>query len=158
MTSTIFAYSIYSYWRPTFDDVCLDKIKYALHGGVLDGMYTNEERGRLIDETREAAETYLSSGYEIMPLRRDNEYLWEYIFLNRNEYQRHQFDNWEAFNDTTYVSNIESKVKSNKRPVAIFYMEHDTVPSFMYNMLNQEFKKDGRGSRFTIFTYSEKIK
>lgn len=149
----LIAYSFYGFYRPTLDDRNYNSLTYRLSGGVLDGMYTNHLRGENIDEVKRAVEPYMENGYEVVPLRLKNEYIWEYIYLNRNEYQRHRFDNWYAYDDSEYAKWVINRNLESDHPVLIIYIDDDSDPSsLMYRTLSETFNKVGRGSRFTLFS------
>lgn len=149
--TAMLAYSFFGYFRPTFDDQRYNTLRFPLKTGVLEGMYTNETRGKLIEEVNNKVEPFIKAGYEIIPIRYQNEYIWEYIYGKRNAYQRHQFDNWEAYNDSLYVDWVvkDSKNADNKR--LILFMDKDTLNSnLMKSELLENFREVGRGSRFYL--------
>lgn len=147
----LFGFSIYAYWRPTFSDLSLKELNYPLKEGVLNGMYTNKERKENIEEIITKAKPLQLQGYEIIPLRNGNEYLWEYLFLKRNPYQRHNFDDWEALNDSNYVKSIMQDINEIEKPVALFYIAPDTISSLMQRTLEREYECVDRGATFSIY-------
>lgn len=145
-------YSVYAFYRPTFFDKNLNTLTYRLSGGVLDGMYTNPERGKLISELEEATRPYAERGYEIIPIRWKNEYLWEFIYLSRNPYQRHTFDYLEAFDDKEYVTTVVTERKRSATPSLILFMGDTTHrSSLMYEELCKHFKKVDENDSFAMF-------
>lgn len=151
---SMFAYIFYGYFRPTFDDREYNKLTYKLNEGVFKGMYTNPSRGAQMDETLKAVKPYQKAGYEIIPIRLKNEYLWEYMFMWRNGYQRHQFDNWDAYNDPAYVEWILDRMESDdgKRKLLLYIYDDKTPSNLMFETLSHNFIKVGSGSRFILFT------
>lgn len=156
--ASFYVYSFFSFSRPTFFDDNLYQLNHKLSGGVLEGMYTKPERGKMIEEVERATKPFKQAGYQILSLKSGNEYIWEYINLNRNPYQRHNFDYWDAFNDSIYVEKVINHTKSTDNPVAILYLETDTLhlkdvktPTFMNKRLDNELKKAHQGNRFIIY-------
>lgn len=149
----MFAYSFYGCFRPTFDDGQYNKLTYRLNEGVFKGMYTNPKRGAEMDEVLKAVKPYQVAGYEIIPIRLQNEYLWEYMFMWRNGYQRHQFDNWDAYNDPAYVAWVVDMMgrEDGKRKLLMYIIDEKNPSNLMFEALSNNFIKVGSGSRFLLF-------
>lgn len=151
---SLFAYSIFGYTRPTFDDVSINEMNYRFsNNSVLEGMYTSKTRGNRIDEILQRIRPYEELGYEILPLRKGNEYIWEYLMLEPNRFQRHKFDNWDAFNDPEYVNCVVEEAMHSKGRLIILYLRNEeNSQDLMFRTLNDNLKREGEGSFFVIFT------
>lgn len=148
----LFAYSVYGWFRPTFFDGKLNNMTYRLSGGVLDGMYTSAERGAFIDNIREKVSAYEKEGYLIIPLRNWNDYIWEYIYLNFNPYQRHNFDNALMMEDVEYVDKIIRDIKDSSRPVLVMYMKEKLPETLMLRKLKENFYQVESNPEYSFFT------
>lgn len=146
-------YSFYCFWRPTFYDGRLNTLTHKLNYGVVKGMYTTEKQGARIERVISSMTPYRDAGYEIIPIRWKNEYIWEYIFLDRNPYQRHHFDYLQAFNDEKYVDQVEERIAGTKRPVAVimFKGEGPYRETKMSSRLGAILKKTEENDDFLIF-------
>ena len=148
------AYFIFSFIcisRPTFFDGNLNELNYRFSQGVLEGMYTTQQRGKFIDEVCKETSTYKENGYEIFPLRNWNDYLWEYIYTHRNPYQRHNFDTNDSFNQKEYVMSVQNRIETANTPILFLYMHQDSIPSRMYDMLSKKTIKVKDGEEYSIF-------
>lgn len=151
--AALLAFSFCSFTRPTFFDGRLNTLTHPLYFGVLDGMYTSESQGTLVDEVVDVATPYLEHGYEVIPIRWKNGYLWEYLFLKRNPHMRHRFDYLEAFDDETYVDKVLSDVSESEVPVAVLLFKSDdkTEDNLMFRTLETNLLKVKDTPDYTLF-------
>ena len=133
--------------QSTFLDEGIGSLSYRFgtEDGVLEGMRTNEERGRWFSTVNRELKPYREASYRFIPLKQGNDYIWEYMTLTRNPYQRHNFSNWEAFWDEEYVDAIRREAReavSSGGKVLVMYMQwkDDENPSPMYEMLQREMR------------------
>lgn len=118
------AFCITRFYSKSFFDESLvsQDFKFKETGTVLDGMHTDAKRGELLLELNRQLKPYIEKGYRIIPLRYGNKYMWEYMTLTWNKYQRHKFSNLEAFDDEEYVHSIENDLHTSQSPCLIVYM------------------------------------
>lgn len=90
---------------------------------VLNGMRTNPERGEFIMRIYKDSKPFLINGYTPIVLKQGNDYIYEYIMMSPNKYQRHTFSNWWAFWDKKYVNSIQKEIKNSKQPIFVLYRQ-----------------------------------
>lgn len=145
-SAALWAYSLINMSMPSYWDPSPVKLRHKISGDTdspIIGMITTEEKGRKIEQIIASVSPYLKEDkYNIIPLREGNNYLWEYLFLQPNNYQRHRFNNWYAFWDKVYIESVRNDIKKSQKPVLVMYMqwknEDDLTP--MLKMLEKETK------------------
>lgn len=154
--AAFFFFNIFALYQPSFLDESVTSLSHKIQdtNTVYDGMITSEERANLISEVASQSKPYIENGYKVLVLKQGNDFIWEYMMLEPNKYQRNKFGNWHAFNDKNYVDSVMNYVNGSYRPVLVMYMQwKDTVnPPLMYKVLEQNMicVKDGRGYSFWI--------
>ena len=154
------ALTITRLFQPSFLDGSFASLSFKIKNTdtVFDGMITNQTRGKHITEVASQVRPYLEAGYEVIALRQGNDYLWEYLILNRNKYQSHLFGNWYAFNDRDYVKSIIIDVKTSRRPVLVMYMQwkNDKVHS-MHDALERNMTCVLDAPGYSFWTYQPQL-
>lgn len=149
---SLICFAVYGWWRPTYADDNFKDLNYQFKSGMLKGMRTSYNRGSSIDEIISRANLYIEAGYEIIPLRAGNDYIWEYIFMKRNELYRHKFNEWYAFNDENYISYILNHTNANQ---IILYLQwpkiEDNEVTLMFRRLNEEMDCLYEGRGYSIY-------
>lgn len=139
--ATIIIFACFSITRGTFLDEGLFKLNYRMkEATVFEGMVTTKERGSYISSVYKDIKPYIDGGYRILPLKEGNNYTWEYLTLSRNIWQRHNFEDWYAFWDQSYIDCVRREIREDNRPILVMYMQFKDPdnPSPMYLMLNEE--------------------
>ncbi|MCH5246457.1 MAG: hypothetical protein J1E84_08325, partial [Muribaculaceae bacterium] len=84
---------------------------------------------------------------ENIVLRQGVDYIYEYLFLCRNNYLHNRFDLKESSNNEDYVNWVEQQVTNSKKTVALLYMipktengDYDYSPSMLQTMLENQLK------------------
>lgn len=108
-----------------FLDERLSRLSYTFgeEDMVLYGMHTNPERGEFIMDIYRDSKPFLTNGYTPIVLKQGNDYIYEYIMIRPNKYQRHTFSNWRAFWDKKYVESIQREIKTSREPVFVLYRQ-----------------------------------
>lgn len=142
---------------PTFEDDSVFKLSARIENSeiVLDGMVTNSRRKETITKLTSFLKPYEEEEYAIIPLRAGNDYMWEYMTLHWNPYQRHNFGNWYAFWDKEYVENVINEIKSSGKPTVVMYMQwrDDDNPSVMFTRLGEEMKCIADEPGYSLWEY-----
>lgn len=147
--------------RPFYFDGRLSQLTYRFDAGsgVLAGMVTTPEKGAAIEETMTVARPYREKGYEILPLKGGNEYIWEYIYGWPNKYQRNLFENWYAFNDPGYVDAIMADLRASRHPVLVMFMQNNdpASPWLMCQRLDEEAEMVADTPWYTFWVYHRNL-
>lgn len=124
-SAAYFIYSLVGIKQYNFDDRGLSQLTYKFEDRsfVLHDMYTHPERGQFIENLYNEAKPYVEKGFLPIVLKAGNEYMWEYFFLAPNMHQRHNFCDWYAFWDATYVEDVRNDIMKATQPVIIIYRQ-----------------------------------
>ena len=152
---------VYSYWpireESMFKPDMTSGIK--LTGGVFEGMYSKPEMGEKIMTVYHDFLPYKEKDYNIIVLRDNVFYIWEYIFLARNEFIGSNFSYFDAYDKEEYAHWMEEKITNNPKPAAVLYMMHegektddDVSKTLMHRRLEQRLEKATEGDGYIIYT------
>ena len=112
-------YSFIGPLRHTFWDGGYPELTYRVDGGVLDGVRTTPERGAFLQKVYDRVQTFANEGYEIIPVRRGDDYIWEYMWMRPNRFQRHTFNSPGMLNDVKYVGAMMEDIRKSHQPVLV---------------------------------------
>lgn len=152
---SLLVYSPYSfvYASPAWTD-SFHQSTYRISGGVMDGMYTNENYGKKIELAIAEAAPFREKGFDFTVVRIANDYIWEYIFLEPNQYLRHSFNFWEMLEDKAYADHIIEKAESSSRPPLILYMDIDYDPvTLMQTRLEEKMTRVVDGPGYCMYAF-----
>ncbi len=132
---------------------------YQLDFYPANGLYVNPECGCQINEIRQDLENFKDNKILVVGTYTDR-YFFEWIYDCRNEYLRHDFENFNKFNEEKYIDYVADKIKDTKQDVAILYLYksyywkecRNTYESKMSQMLESELNLDVKKDKYAIFT------
>lgn len=96
--------------------------RFSRNSGVFEGMVTTHSKGILLDSIYADMRRYRQENYSVIPLRECDDYIWEYMLLSPNPYQRHLFGNEDGFLNAQYVDSVKSEIHSIQGPVVVMFM------------------------------------
>jgi branched-subunit amino acid transport protein len=145
------ALMLYSYngvRHSSFFDVGIIEAKYEIKADLAKQIKTTESKGKFIDEVYDNIKPYCN--YHKIVLRRDFDYVYEYLLQSRNGYLRHRFNGADD-NDADYVSWVKDEIANNGEKVAILRFGDSNEPSLMTDALNKLCTKIKVTDRYTIY-------
>jgi hypothetical protein len=143
-------YACYAVRITSFQDVGTLRAQYEFSDGLAKGMKTSPERGRAVEAVMSDIEPYRRGGYQIIVLRYDAEYLYEYLLQLRNGYLRHSFNGADD-NDAAYVAWTEGEIADGCDKVAVLRFGNCTEPSRMTDALDKLCTKVKATDYYTIY-------
>lgn len=156
--AAIIAFYIYAIPNIALFDDGVVKTTYRFSGGVLDGMYTSPVRGEYIDEIRRNAKHFEDKGFDITVVRSGNNYIWEYLFLKRNEFFRHKFNNWHMLNDPQYAADLIQKMENSEKPPLLLYMDCDyDEPTAVQRALENKMIRVADGGCYCFYAFQSDV-
>lgn len=148
--ATVMIYACYAVRITSFQDVGTLRAQYEFSDGLAKGMKTSPERGRAVEAVMSDIEPYRRGGYQIIVLRYDAEYLYEYLLQLRNGYLRHSFNGADD-NDAAYVAWTEGEIADGCDKVAVLRFGNCTEPSRMTDALDKLCTKVKATDYYTIY-------
>lgn len=138
---SLLIYSFYGIRNSSFFDTGIKQSTYQIKGKIINNLITSPEKGDRIQKIIDDFTPYSESDSNILILRnKDTDYIWEYLFLNRNEYLANKFENKEKFNDEGYVKWAEQKIL-NSKSINILYI-NDNGESQKTTLMKQMLEKN----------------
>jgi hypothetical protein len=107
---------------------------YEMPSGLAKGLKTEPSRGTKIMHTMADIEPYAKRGYHIIVMRKEAQYIYEYLLLSRNSYLRHRFGAIN-YDDAEYVAQVEREIADSGNKVAILRFGDYNKPSLMNESL-----------------------
>lgn len=126
------------------------------------GVYANPKWASHVEEIRADLAEYKDSKVIVAGSYIDR-FFFEWIYDCCNEYLRHDYMDYNRFNEEKYVDYISNKIKDSKQDVAVLYLyktyywEESNKPyeSKMSQMLESELNLAVKKDRYAIFTSKE---
>lgn len=156
---SLLGYSYTGIRNGAFFDVGTRLATFTLRGGVLNGMKTSEEKGKFIQDVYDNFSPYNIPENNVLVLRTKTDFIWEYMFLNRNDFLGSKFDYKDGFENKDYAKWAESKILNSNKPMAVLYMAPDsTKKTIMQYTLEKHLKKNIVKDKYIVYISPESCK
>ena len=149
--AALMLYAYFGIGDHTFFDVGTREADYEFKKGVLKGRLTSREYGEYIDRVISDVEKAAGDDSEIMVVRRDNNYLYEYYFGTRNQYLRDRYDFHDYLDDPDYIKYWEKEISAAKKPVTLLLFNAHNPDSALEKMLKSRLRPAAQGDGYIIY-------
>ena len=130
-----------------FADIGIDESNYEFSEGLLVNLRTSNKRAEKLNTFIADVAPYRN--YRKLILRPGAEYIYEYVFLSRNNYLRHRF-NGVSNDDSSYVDWVEQELMRQDDAVAVLLFD-DNNPSLMSERLGKYCRKVKHTEKYSIY-------
>lgn len=138
--------------------ISLKEYSARVENGYLAGVYLQPHLAEQLTEIQEAFSPYCQGDYNVIVMRDGCEYLWEYLFMQKNLYLSNRFDHKLYRYSPEYDEWLRDNIDRSERPVAVLYFKHSTYePGDFWQlpylpMLDEKLDIAVEADRFFIFT------
>jgi hypothetical protein len=138
--------------RFSYNDEGYKRATYTYNHTLAKGLKTAPNQGEYTIGIIDALQPYQKK-YRILVLRRDYDYIYEYLLQERNGYLRHRFDGVSP-DDKDYVAYVAAQIAAArkaspaKKPLAVLYFGGE---SEMTKLLDRSCHKEIDGDGFTFY-------
>ncbi len=139
----------------SFMDVGTIEAKYEFSDGLAKGIRTSAENGKEVDGIMNEMKPY-RSGYNIIVMRKEPHYIYEYLLQSRNDYLRHRFSGVDD-NNKDYATWLRSEIAKGGDKVAILRLGDCDESSLISETLDQLCAKTKITEKYTIYVKKQKI-
>jgi hypothetical protein len=149
---TMIALTLYfynGYRHHSFGDVGSIEATCKMQSPLLRGIKTTAEKSYIANLVERDIKQY--QGYNKLILRQGWDYIYEYMYLTRNGYLRHRFQDTDD-NDETYVKYIQSEIKAEGKYVILYFKNKKTDESTLVErFLDDNYNKAIIRNEYTIY-------
>lgn len=108
----------------SFVDVGTHEATFCFEEGVMAGMKTSAEKGKSIVAIEKDFQPYMEAGaYEPLVIWDETDYIWDYIFLKRNNYMGNNLRKSGCYDDEEYVKWTETQIDNSQKPIAVLFVK-----------------------------------
>jgi hypothetical protein len=153
--ASVILYSYVIVRHNSFHDVGTIEANYEFSDGLAKGIRTSAGNGKEVDGIMNEMKPY-SSGYNIIVMRKEPHYIYEYLLQSRNDYLRHRFSGVDD-NNKDYATWLRSEIAKGGDKVAILRLGDCDESSLISETLNQLCAKTKITEKYTIYVKKQKI-
>jgi hypothetical protein len=143
------AYASFGLPKNGFADVGITDSTYEFKDGLLVGLRTTPQKAESINAVIADMKPY--EEYRKVILRKGANYVYEYLYMSRNAYNRHRFSGGDN-NSPDYVKWIENEILKQNDNVVVLFFDDESKQSLMTTTLDSLCFKTKETPYYTIYT------